>query len=110
MLLAREGPGPARLFCPEGCGETGPVSCDCNAPGGMHVAGQLEVDPAGLEEEEEEDEEEALLQTCSTCGWSVDGLRCCAESHAPALLPRNGFFERVACAYVWTCPHGCQRP
>ena len=51
--------------------------------------------------------------TGTGCGWSVDGVFCAgeagAEDHAPAPLPRNGFFERVACRYAWTCGAGCCR-
>jgi hypothetical protein len=49
------------------------------------------------------------MTTCSTCGWSIEGMLCAREgAHSkPVSIPRDGFFERVWCSYVWTCEGDC---
>lgn len=59
-------------------------------------------------------DDKSPMATCTACGWSVEGALCASEIGSkkhdkPIPMPRNGFFERVACAYVWTCSEGCAR-
>lgn len=70
----------------------------------------VEEDAPGQGDEDDDDDATDLgaLATCTGCGWSVAGASC-ATNHAPELLFRNGFFERVWCAYVWSCKQGCGR-
>eukprot|EP01112_Ceratiomyxa_fruticulosa_P007818 TRINITY_DN2033_c0_g1_i2.p1 TRINITY_DN2033_c0_g1~~TRINITY_DN2033_c0_g1_i2.p1 ORF type:complete len:435 (+),score=72.84 TRINITY_DN2033_c0_g1_i2:313-1617(+) len=48
---------------------------------------------------------------CSTCKWGIYGIVCttseqCRESGGKPLR-REGFYERVWCAYVWNCMNDC---
>eukprot|EP00746_Dinoflagellata_sp_MGD_P011688 gnl/MRDRNA2_/MRDRNA2_124620_c0_seq1.p1 gnl/MRDRNA2_/MRDRNA2_124620_c0~~gnl/MRDRNA2_/MRDRNA2_124620_c0_seq1.p1 ORF type:complete len:348 (-),score=43.90 gnl/MRDRNA2_/MRDRNA2_124620_c0_seq1:87-1130(-) len=95
-----------KLRCPKGCGE---ATLFC------HSHGQMKFDPGHVVPAGADimvgTKSEAPLLTCDRCGWSVDGALCLTEGHEgePLPLERNGFFERVACSYVWTCRHGCSR-
>lgn len=117
-------PGVTLPVVPSGCGCTLKVSADgeLSCPRG-HGAGELHClghgqllpsvipAPAGIADAvEETGVDESPLLTCNRCGWSVDGALCVSEAHEdPLPLPRNGFFERCFCAYVWSCQHGCSR-
>ena len=47
--------------------------------------------------------------TCTSCGFTFDGVLCMTNHNDPKPLPRNGFFERVWCSYIWSCSEGCSR-
>ena len=104
-----------RMVCPHGCGE---VSFRCNKD---HPPMHARTDPRVIRPPFESIAEihatlgrapdDSPVATCGQCGHSVDGLLCVGERHdgVPLALPRNGFFERVWCAYVWSCEQGCAR-
>lgn len=99
------------LVCPRGCGA---VSLHCEPKHDAMTAERGHA-PDALREaiavEHAKTDDGAPLLTCTRCGLSVDGALCWGDAHADRVLPlpRNGFFERVACAYVWSCERGCAR-
>ena len=98
----------ATLRCSKGCGVMGaPICC-------RRRAMKAQVDPRYVISSSSSQTDDISWKacpvfSCEKCGFGVDGIRCFACSLSGRDIERNGFFERVWCAYVWTCPKGCGR-
>ena len=98
----------ATLRCPKGCGVMGaPICC-------RRRAMKAQVDPRYIISSSSSQAGDILWKacpvfSCEKCGFGVDGICCFACSLSGQDIERNGFFERVWCAYVWTCPEGSGR-
>jgi len=96
------------LRCPKGCGVMdAPLCC-------RRLAMKAQVDPcyivrASSLQSSDISWEACPVFSCKKCGFGVGGIRCFTCSLSGQEVKRNGFFERVWCAYVWTCPTGCGR-
>ena len=96
------------LRCPKGCGVMdAPICC-------RQRAMKAQVDPrhiirASSPQSGSISQTACPVFSCEKCGFGVSGIRCFTCSPSGQEVVRNGFFERVWCAYVWTCPAGCGR-
>ncbi len=95
------------LRCPKGCGVMGaPVCCRRRA---MKVTVDPKYTVTASSSQDDTTWEACPVFSCEKCNFGVDGIRCFTCTSTGKDVERNGFFERVWCAYVWTCPSGCGR-
>lgn len=91
----------ASLRCPKGCGVMSvPICCRRRAMKAVVLPGFGVSAQSNMT---------CPVFSCEKCKFGVDGIRCFTCTPTGKEVERNGFFERVWCAYVWTCPSGCGR-
>jgi len=96
-----------KVACPGGHGSMNPPQC-CSA--NMKPASQTAgtgLTPA--KRRESPDQWLSPCWECEFCKFGVIGVLCMQCNSHGEEIRRNGFFERVCCSYVWTCPKGCAR-
>ena len=96
------------LRCPKGCGVMSVPRCCRKWAMKAQVDSKYIIGP-GVSDSVEVRNESCPVFSCAMCGFGVDSIRCFTCTDTGCDVKRNGFFERVWCAYVWTCPKGCGR-
>ena len=97
----------ASLQCPKGCGVMGaPICCRRRAMKAI-IDPKFTVSAAGPRATTSNTS--CPVFSCEKCKFGIDGICCFTCTPSGREVERNGFFERVWCAYVWTCPNGCGR-
>ena len=103
LILNKDG----TASCPNGCGTTKPPICCSKQMIVFQSRNSYKI--VASTDTIKSDSSVSPVVDCGTCGFAVDGVKCYSCSNDGTNLPRNGFFERCFCAYVWTCKNGCSR-
>jgi len=102
LLLRKNG----NAYCPKNCGEIKPPICCRKRMIASHDPSLQIVANKG---QTRNTDESCPVLSCENCTFALDGINCYKCEKQGSRVQRNGFFERVWCAYVWTCPNSCGR-